>query len=77
MDNILKKGVITRRKFFQDLCTKDTFKNILGAWYGFNTGIENAPKLSCDEAGHRLGRSRKSEDRRNSLDINEMKGGRK
>jgi len=68
VDTILK-DVKTRREFFQDLCSKDTFKNILGAWYGFKNGIKTVPKISCDEAGLRLGRSRKSGDRRNSLDI--------
>jgi len=47
---------ITRRKFFSDVCSKDTMKTVLGAWYGFEKEVKQNKPISCDEAGLMLGR---------------------
>lgn len=49
---------VTRREFFSELCSKDFFKSILGAWHSFNSemGKDMKTEISCDEAGFMLGR---------------------
>jgi len=50
---------ITRRKFFTEICSKDTVKTVMGAWYGFEKEVKQKKFLSCDEAGLLLGRKAK------------------
>jgi len=45
---------VTRREFFSDLCSKDSLKNIFGAWHGFNQEVKKPNIVSCDEAGKML-----------------------
>jgi hypothetical protein len=47
---------ITRRKFFSELCSKDTAKTVLGAWYGFAKEVKKKKVISPDEAGLLLAR---------------------
>jgi len=47
---------ISRRKFFSEICSKDTLKTVLGAWYGFEKEVKQKKPLSCDEAAFLIGR---------------------
>jgi hypothetical protein len=51
---------MTRRKFFSELCSKDTAKTVLGAWYGFTNEVKKEKPISCDDAGFKLGRKLQS-----------------
>lgn len=55
MEGTYLKDDVTRRQFFSHLCSGDSLKGILGAWYGFNVGVNKANKLSCEEAGLMFG----------------------
>jgi len=48
---------LTRRDFFTGLCSKDTLKEVFGAWNSFTEGFASEKKnLSCEDAGLELGR---------------------
>jgi len=48
---------LTRRDFFTGLCSKDTLKEVFGAWNSFTVAFVPEEKtLSCEEAGLELGR---------------------
>jgi len=44
---------ITRRDFFR-MCSKDTLKETVKAWQGFSKEVDNAKRLSCNDAALRL-----------------------
>jgi len=44
---------ITRREFFR-MCSKDTLKDTVKAWQGFRKEVDDAKRLSCDDAAFRL-----------------------
>lgn len=46
----------TRREFFSELCSRDTLKSVLGAWYSFQDEVKKRTEISCDDAGFMLGR---------------------
>jgi len=48
---------LTRRDFFTGLCSKDTLKDVFGAWNSFTEAlVPEGKSLSCEEAGLELGR---------------------
>lgn len=49
----------TRREFFNEVCSKDSIKEIFGAWYTFKKEANKTKEISCDEAGLRLSRKSK------------------
>lgn len=42
---------LSRRDFFSQLCSKDTVKDIFGAWHNFNKEINKTKTISCEDAG--------------------------
>jgi hypothetical protein len=49
----MKKAItktLTRREMLRGIFSKDTLKDIYGAWHGFNEEIEQSNKLTGDAA---------------------------
>ncbi len=55
-DNKNMSENVTRRDFITGLCSKNSFKKVLGAWYGFNQEMNKPEVSSCDEAAIMLGK---------------------
>jgi len=58
---------LTRREFFTS-CSRDTLKDILGAWHEFKNEQDKAARLTCEEIAIKFGRKAKN---------NLLKGGKK
>jgi len=48
---------ITRREFL-NLGTKENLKHLFGAWYGFQEGVKEKTRMSCDEAAKKVFKKR-------------------
>ncbi len=42
------KDVLSRRELFRELVSKDTIKQVAGAWYGFTQPFSEEPKKKKD-----------------------------
>lgn len=47
---------VTRRDFIAGLCSKNSLKKAMAAWYGFNQEMNKPRASSCDEAAILLGK---------------------
>ena len=48
---------MTRREFF-NVCTKENIRHVLGALNGFQEGVKETTRPSCDEAAMQLAKDR-------------------
>jgi len=48
---------LSRREFL-NLGSKENLKHLLGAWYGFQEGVQEKSRMSCHEVGKKFFKNR-------------------